>query len=82
MNYKKKGYYARDYRDSQSTNIIKGTIAPREMEEFKGTKGYIVKYFIFYYNNKCHVHKEVKYKINYQPQELRPELFKGIEEVD
>ena len=51
MNYKKKGHYARDYKDSWSTNAVKGTIAPREVEEFKGIRGYTVKYFTFYYNN-------------------------------
>ena len=51
MNYKKKGYYTKNYKDSQSTNIVKGTIVPREGEEFKGIRGYIVRYFAFYYNN-------------------------------
>ena len=39
MNYKKRGYYARDYRDGWGTNIVKGTIVPREVEEFKGIRG-------------------------------------------
>ena len=33
------------------TLIVKGTIVPREVEEFKGIRGYTVKYFAFYYNN-------------------------------
>ena len=82
MNYRKKGYYTRGYRDSQSTNIVKGTIVLREVEEFKGIRGYIVKYFTFCYNNKCYIYKEAKYRVSYQPQELRPESFKGIEEVN
>ena len=53
MNYEKRGHYARDCRDGQSTNTVKGTTAPREVEEFKGTRGYAVKYFTFYYNNQC-----------------------------
>ena len=28
----------------------KGNIVPREVEEFKSIRGYVVKYFIFYYN--------------------------------
>ena len=51
MNCRKKGYYARDYRDGWSTNTVKGTIVPREVEEFKGIRGYTVRYFAFYYNN-------------------------------
>ena len=82
MNYKKKGHYTRDYKDSQSTNIVKGTIIPREVKEFKGTRGYIVKYFAFYYNNRCYIYKEAKYRVSYQPQELKPKSFKGIEEID
>ena len=82
MNYRKKGYYARDYRDSWSTNIVKGTTAPREVEEFKGIRGYIVKYFTFCYNNQCYIYKEAKYRVSYQPQELRLDLFKGTKEAD
>ena len=51
MNYEKRGHYARDCRDGQSTNTVKGTTAPREVEEFKGTRGYAVKHFAFCYNN-------------------------------
>ena len=56
-----------DYKDSQSTNIVKGTTIPREVEEFKGIRGYIVKYFAFYYNNKYYIYKKVKYEVSYQP---------------
>ena len=48
---RKKGHYARDYKDSWSTNIVKGIIIPREVEGFKGIRVYAVKYFTFYYNN-------------------------------
>jgi hypothetical protein len=51
MNYRKKGHDTRDYKDNWSTNIVKGTIVSREVEEFKGIKGYIVRYFAFYYKN-------------------------------
>ena len=67
MNYRKKGHYTRDYRDSWSTNIVKGTIVPREVEEFKGIRGYIVKYFTFYYNNRYYIYKEAKYRVSYWP---------------
>ena len=82
INYKKKEYHTRDYRDGQNTNAVKGTIVPREVEEFKGIRGYTVKYFTFYYNNQYYIYKEAKYKVSYWPQKLRPKLFKGIEEVD
>ena len=65
MNYRKRGYYARDYRDGWGTNAVKGTTASREVEEFKGTRGYIVKYFAFYYNNRCYTYKEAKYRVSY-----------------
>ena len=51
---------------------------PKQSEELKRTKEYILKHFTFYYNNKCPVHKEVKYGISYQPQEPSPDQFKNI----
>ena len=51
-------------------------------EEFKGTQKYIVKHFAFYYNNTYQIHKEAKYSTSYQPKELKPDMFKGIEEED
>ena len=65
MNCKKKGHYARDYRDGWSTNTVKGTIVPREVKEFKGTRGYAIKYFAFYYNNRYYIYKEAKYGVSY-----------------
>ena len=65
MNYRKKGYYARDYKDNWGTNAVKGTIIPGEVEEFKGIRGYIVKYFTFYYNNRYYLYKEVEHGVNY-----------------
>ena len=82
MNYRKKGHNARDYKNNQSTNAVKGTIVPKEVKEFKGTRGYTVKHFAFYYNNRCYIYKEAKYRASYWPQELRHKLFKGIKEAD
>ena len=82
INYRKKGHYTRDYRDGWSTNTVKGTIVPREVEEFKGTRGCVVKYFAFCYNNRYYIYKEAKYKVSYQPQELKPKSFKGTGEAD
>ena len=53
-----------------------------EKEEFKGTQEYIVKYFAFYYNNIYQVYKEAKYSINYQPKELKLDIFRGIKKED
>ena len=38
---------------------------PKGSEELKGIKGYIVKHFAFYYDNKCPVYKEAKYSTSY-----------------
>ena len=51
-------------------------------EEFKGTQEYIVKYFTFCYNNICQIYKKAKYSTSYWPKELKPDIFKGIEEKD
>ena len=55
---------------------------PRQSEELKGTKGCMLKHFVFCYNNRCPVHKEAKYGANYWPQELSPDQFRGTEEGD
>ena len=51
-------------------------------EEFKGMKGYIVKYFAFCYNNAYQIHKEAKYSASYWLQELSLETFKGTQDKD
>ena len=51
MKYKKQGYYIRDYRQSQRTNIIKGTSILYSKEKLKGIREYTIKSFIFYYND-------------------------------
>ena len=56
MKYKKQEYYTRDYRQGQRTNIVKGTSMLYSKEELKGIKKYIIKSFIFCYNNYCLIH--------------------------
>ena len=51
-------------------------------EKLKGIKKYIIKSFIFYYNNYYLTHQEAKYSINYQPQELKLNVLKGTKEAD
>ena len=55
---------------------------PKRTEEFKRTKGCIIKHFAFCYNNRCPVYEEVKYGVSYWLQELSPEQFKDTEEED
>ena len=43
---------------------------------------YIIKSFIFYYNNYYPTHQEAKYSINYQPQEPKLDTLKGIKEAN
>jgi len=82
INCEKQSHYTRDCQQGQRTSIIKGTTAPKRTEKFKGTKGYTVKHFAFYYNNRCQVHEEAKYSASYWPQEPSPDKFKSIEEED
>ena len=51
IKYKKQGYYTKDYRQSQRTNTVKGTNMLYSKKKLKGIKKYIIKSFIFYYNN-------------------------------
>ena len=50
--------------------------------KLKGTKEYIIKSFAFYYNNYYPTHQEAKYGANYQLQELKSDVLKGIKEAD
>ena len=67
IKYKKQGYYTRDYRQSQKTNTVKGTSILYNKGKLKGTKKYIIKSFIFYYNNYYLTHQEAKYSASYWP---------------
>ena len=51
-------------------------------EKLKGIREYIIKIFVFYYNNYYLIYQEVKYGVSYQPQELKLDTLKGTEEVD
>ena len=62
---KKQGYYARDYRQGQRTNTVKGTSILYSKEKLKGTKEYTIKSFTFYYNNYYPTHQEAKYSVSY-----------------
>ena len=63
---KKQGYYARDYRQGQRTNAVKGTSILYSKEKLKGTKECIIKNFTFCYNNYYPTHQEAKYGVSYQ----------------
>ena len=65
MKCKKQGYYIRDYRQGQRTNIVKGTSMLYNKEKLKGIKKYIIKSFTFYYNDYYLTHQEAKYSTSY-----------------
>ena len=82
MKYKKQGYYARDYRQSQRTNAVKSTNIPYSEEKLKGIRKCIIKSFAFCYNNYCPTHQEAKYGASYQLQEPKLDVLKGTKEAD
>ena len=65
MKYKKQGHFIRDYRQSQRTDIVKGTSILYSKEKLKGIRECIIKSFIFYYNNYCLIYQEAKYSVSY-----------------
>ena len=48
----------------------------------KAIKKYLIRYFIFYYNSACKVHKDAKYGIGQQPQKLKLSHTKATQELD
>ena len=51
-------------------------------KELKGIREYIIKSFVFYYNNYYLTHQEAKYGISYWLQKLKLDALKGTEEVN
>ena len=52
-------------------------------KKLKGIREYIIKNFIFYYNNYYYlIYQEAKYSVSYQPQELKLNILKGTKEAD
>ena len=51
-------------------------------EKLKDIREYIIKSFIFCYNNYYPTYQEAKYGANYQLQELKLNILKGIKEAD
>ena len=86
MNCRKQNYFARNCRMQKLSGVVinwlKGIQKPQDIEELKGIKGYVLKHFVFCYDNRCPVYKEVKYSASYWPQEPESEKLKDIEEVD
>ena len=66
IKYKKQGYYAKDYRQGQRTNIVKDISILYSKKKLKGIKKYIIKSFAFCYNNYYLIHQEAKYGASYQ----------------
>ena len=51
-------------------------------EKLKGIREYIIKSFVFYYNNYYPIHQEAKYGVSYWPQELKLDVLKGTKEAN
>ena len=51
-------------------------------KELKGIRKYIIKSFIFYYNDYCLTHQEAKYGISYWLQKPKLDIFKGTKKAD
>ena len=62
--------------------MFKDTTTPQAIQKLKGTQGYTLKHFTFYYDNIYPIHKEAKYGISYWLQELHPRQFKGTDKKD
>ena len=43
---------------------------------------YLIKHFVFYYNSAYKVHKDAKYGVGWQPQELKLSHAKATQELD
>jgi Zinc knuckle len=84
MNCGKKGHFARDCKQGQSTNAAKGTSQPSydSDETLRGTRECAIKHFAFCYNNAYPVHEEAKYGASYWPQEPSPGKFAGTAEEE
>ena len=82
MKYKKQGYFIKDYRQGQRTNIIKGINMLYNKEKLKGIREYTIKSFIFCYNNYYLIHQEAKYSTSYWPQELKLDILKSTKKAD
>ena len=51
-------------------------------KKLKGIREYIIKSFIFCYNNYYPIYQETKYSVSYQPQKLKLDVLKGTKEAD
>ena len=51
-------------------------------EKLKGIREYIIKSFIFCYNNYCPTHQEAKYGVSYWPQKPKLDVLKGTKKAD
>ena len=82
---KKQNHFAKNCRKQRLRPVInrlKRTKTPQDIKELKETKGYTVKHFAFYYNNRCPVYKETKYGTSYWPQKPSPDQFKDIKKEE
>ena len=64
MNYRRKGYFIKEYRSQRDKDTSKGTSKPKG-NEIKGTIDHLILSFAFYYNNNCYIYKDAKYGVGY-----------------
>ena len=65
MKYGRKSHFAKDCKGGQQNYTVKGTNILRDNNRVKAIKEYLIKYFAFYYNSACKIHKDIKYGIGW-----------------
>ena len=61
MKCSRKGHFAKNCKGGQQNYIVKGTNILRDDDWVKVIRECLIKYFTFYYNSACRVHKDAKY---------------------
>ena len=59
----KKGYFTKNCKGGQQNYAVKGTNILRDDDRVKVIRECLIKYFAFYYNSVCRVHKNAKYGV-------------------
>ena len=63
----KKNHFTRDCKDGQQNHTVKGTNMAWNNNHIKVIKKYLIRYFAFYYNSACKIHKDAKYSAKWWP---------------
>ena len=78
----KKGYFIKDCKGGQQNYATKGTNTAQNNNHIKVIKECLIKHFAFCYNSAYKVHKDAKYGIEQQLQELELSHAKATQELD